>query len=150
MGNQQDIITLLTGNLNGSILLLGDIEAKFTVVPWETPLQLLKKNLLKPNNNFDIVFSVKRSTGAFSRFIQYVAHTYLAKFEVDVWLTESYPYSNSVDYNTLREVAVAEVQRIFTANPAVGSLSETREDDHMLGTVKIYNSTVTVTKKTSV
>lgn len=146
MSDETEVTALLTAHLNPAALLLGDATANYTVVAWETPLEILKKNLL--NKTYNLVFSVKPTDGVFKRFLQLIPHTYKHKIDVDVWLTENYPYSATADYMALRNAAVAEIQRIFLAYPTYGDLTSTRRDDHLLGTVKVYNSTVTVTKQT--
>lgn len=147
MGDQTDTVTFLTSTLNPAALLLGEEAARYVVVSYESPLQLIKKYLVNCNKQYDLVFSVRRNGGGFSRVLQGVSHTFRTRLDVDVWVVEQPPYSSTAAYVALREAALAEIKRVFTAYPSYGFLSDAKDDDHYLGATKVYNSTFVVTKK---
>ena len=142
---RQDIITLLTAQLNPLVLLLGATAASYAVVDYTSPVYFLENYL--QNKKVTVLFTVKRANGLKSRFLQQIPHTDKTDFEVGVWCVSKELKNQNTDYNNLRDAAVSEVQRIFKAYPAYGVEKAVRDDDHMKGNLQIYNTTVTVTHK---
>lgn len=145
MTTTQDIITLLTDQLNSAVLLLGSSAATYTVVDYTDPAYLLKMFLL--NKKVDVLFTVKSAQSLTGRIHQGVPYTDRGDYEVDVWCASKTPHLNT-NYKNLKDAGVAEVKRIFKAFPTYGTEKATRNDPHVKGNVQIYNSTVTVTKNT--
>jgi hypothetical protein len=145
MTDETTIINLLDTLLNPEALLLGTDPAKYGVEEHEPPLTLQKKYLT--NGVYDLLFTVECEHVTSKRVLQNVPHTLEGHYNVNVWLADKYNTNPQV-YNALRNAAVAEIQRIFKANPEYGTTVDTKKDDHFVGTVKIYNTTVHVKNET--
>ena len=141
MTHLQDIINLLKAQI--ATLYLGASIGTKDVVDYIDPAYLQKMYLF--NKKVDVLFTVKEAQGLTSRFMQYVPHQNNVEYEIDVWCASKAPQLNTA-YKNLTAAALAEVQRIFKANPTYGSEKSTRHDPHTKGNIQIYNSTVTVTK----
>jgi hypothetical protein len=126
------------------------LKAKFNVITAKPPWILLRDFLI--NKKYDVVFTVKRSRVTPKRRFQSSPLRYDGEYEVAVWCIDK----GNVEGDVLRDKAFDEVLRVLKENPSelvAGDLSEqyvsaTREDDHSLGGTQIYNSILTVFKKT--
>ena len=143
---RQNLKTLLTEELDPDKLMLGTVKATFEVTDYISNTEAEKYTLLK---QLGVLFTVKQGQGTASRFLQGIAHTDKTDWEIGVWCVYS-PQSETVkeQYRNLRDAAVQEIRRIFTANPAYGSEKNHRCDDRIRGTTTTLNSTLIFTKKT--
>jgi hypothetical protein len=146
MTSRQDIIGLLKDHLNGAVLLSDGQQATFDVIDYVNPAYFLEKYLQV--NKVGVLFTVRRARGLSSRFLQQVPHANITDFEVGVWCLSKEPPMFGA-YSALRDAGVCEVQRIFKSYPSYGSEQSLRDDDHPKGSFWIFNSTITVTKKTN-
>lgn len=137
-------VALLQAGLNSAALTLHGRAARYAVVAWYPAANMLKDYL--QNRKVDVLFSVKRAIGTSSRILQKRAHTDRTDYEIGVWLIDSPSYTRG-DKDVLRDAALAEVSRIFKANPEFGTEKAVKEDDHAKGNVWVLNSIVTVTIK---
>jgi hypothetical protein len=146
MTTRQDIIGLLEDHLNGVVLFLDGQQATFEVIDYANPAYFIEKYLQV--NKVDILFTVRRARGISGRFLQQIPHSDRTDFEVGVWCLSKEPTMFSA-YSALRDAGVCEVQRIFKSYPSYGSDQSLRDDDHPKGSFWIFNSNITVTKKTN-
>jgi hypothetical protein len=136
-----DIVSLLSSNL--ATLTYRNRTARVAVVAWYVPANMQKDYL--QNEKADVLISVKEAESVSSRFLSTlrVPYTRKTQFEVGVWLLDSPSYTRG-EKDVLRDAAVAEVQRIFKANPTYGCERGVRNDDHVYGKVWVLSSIVTV------
>jgi hypothetical protein len=139
-----EIVELLEEELDADALTLNSRAARYAVTAWYNPALMLKDYL--QNRKVDVLFSVKRAIGVSSRILQQVAHTDRIDYEVGIWLIDAPGFPRS-DKDVLRDAALAEVSRIFKANPEFGTEKAVKEDDHAKGHIWVLNSIVTVTNK---
>lgn len=140
-------VTLLQNQLNPLVLTLHGRAARYAVVDWYLPVYMQKDHL--QNGKADVLFSVKNTASTASRNLSTyrVPHTDRTQLEIVVWLIDSPSYTRG-EKDTLRDAAVAEVQRILKANPAYGTEKSTRNDDHARGNLWVICTVVTVSKIT--
>lgn len=141
---KQDIAVLLKGSINGAALTLRGKLARWDAVVWYQPGNMQKDYL--QNRKMDVLFSVKRSNSVASRVLQNVPHTDKVDYEIAIWLIDSPSYTRG-EKDVLRDAALAEVSRIFKANPDYGTKKALRDDDHVKGNVWVLNSILTVSNE---
>lgn len=151
MTTRQDLITLLNDELDAETLILPPEEpeetpqpAKYEVTDYTSPPEIEKYCLL---NHIDVLFTVARRVAQTSRIIQQVPHTEKTDWEIGVWCIFKENRKKPA-YRRLRDAAVAEVQRIFRSNPDYGTEKASQDDDYTRAACTVYNSTVTLVKKT--
>lgn len=148
MTTRQDLITLLTEELDAETLILTTDEtpqpAKYEVTDYTSAPEIEKYIIL---NHIDVLFTVYRRQSFASRFLQQIPHAEKTDWEIAVWCIAK-DATKKPAIRTLRDIAVAEVQRVFKENPTYGSEKTTRDDDYTRNAYTVYNTTVTVTKKT--
>lgn len=144
MINDKDfLVTLLTEKINADVLLKnsGESKADFLVLLEASPEKLLNKYINEQRK--DLLFTVNRVREEPSRIRQNIPRTCSGFYQIKIWAIDK----PGVDGNNLRELACAEVKRVFAENPAQRVFSE-QEDDHNLRATQIYNSVFTVIKVT--
>ena len=139
------IITLLTSGVAQSALKVGAANANFKIKQYTSPIEIEKYCLL---NNVDALFTVRRITGAKSRYLQNIPYTDKTDYTISVWCITA-DSTKLDDYHTLREAAVTEVQRVIKTNSNVICEKNMQgDDDHRHGAVHVLHTSITVTKKT--
>ena len=145
MVNDKDtLVALLEDQINGAVLLVnsGKTLAKFLVLLEGTPENLLSKYLNEQKK--DVLFTVSRIRDEPDRIRgDNVPRSFKGYYNVKIWTIDKM----GVDGDALRELAYAEVKRVFAAYPAQRVFSE-QDYDRVLGKVKLYVSTFTVLKVT--
>lgn len=139
------ITELLTNGLDQTELQLGEEDAEFEVTAYTSPVEIEKYCIL---NRIDVLFTVRRGQCTAGRYLQDVPHREITDYTVGVWCIYT-DGSKTADYQTLRDSAVAEVQRLLKENPTVAREKNLQgDDDHRHGAVHVLNTSITVTKKT--
>ena len=136
------IVEFLRENLNSDALVVGQRPARFEVIEWMPPMNILKEFLL--NDQRDLVFSVRQRRVATARFLQRVPHRHDKFLEVAVWLVDRPTYQRRGYITALRDAAVAEVTRIFGENPLMGTVREILVDDHNVGNILVISSVIII------
>ena len=145
MTSQRQELTTLLSEVSQDALQLGEEDAKYEVTTYTSPVEIEKYCIL---NRIDVLFTVRRGQCTAGRYLQDVPHREITDYTVGVWCIYT-DGSRTADYQSLRDAAVAEVQRLLKANPSVAREKNLQgDDDHRHGAVYILNTNLTVSKKT--
>lgn len=141
MNDKDTLVALLAGAINGDVLLVnnGISKAKFLMLLEASAEVLLSKYINEQKK--DVLFTVSRIRDEPKRVRQNIPRSFSGFYQVKIWAIDK----PGVDGDALRELAYAEVKRVFAAFPAQRIFSE-QEYDHKLGKVKVYCSVFTVLK----
>jgi hypothetical protein len=137
------LIQLLKTGINPDALIFRGRTARFDVISWYNPGNMQKDYL--QNNKLDVLFSVKKDYANMRRFmgVYRKPKTEITVFEVAVWLLDTPAYGRQ-DRASLRDAAVAEVQRVMQAAQIDARVEAVRVDDHVKGSVWVLCTRIMV------